>query len=221
MSLLLPALSSAREKSMRSVCSENLRQDVLAVISYGDDFDMQLPSAVDNQGVYHSVVLSSLTFANMKEYLGNASNTLYCPNLVFETGMMGGYNPQSGYTIGYSYLAAVTLPAIPQGPVMGWSGPMKTTRATNVFADANYWSSDPGKGIAAAPHTPHGGTVIPMDSVHSVPRTSPAGSKVTTSTALGAVGGNVGSLDGSVLWHSIRSMNQYEASSDDSFRGNW
>jgi prepilin-type N-terminal cleavage/methylation domain-containing protein len=221
MSLLLPALSSAKEKSRRSVCSENIRQDVLALINYGDDFDMLLPKAVDNQGDYHSIVLSDATFANMKEYLGGESNTLYCPNLVYETGKMGGYDPESGYTIGYSYLAAETIPAIPQGPSMGWSGPQKTTQSTNIIADANYWSTISGKGIAMAPHTSRGGSVISLVSVLPAASAPPAPTAVPTSTTLGAMGGNIGSLDGSVLWHSIRSLSQYQASSDGSSMGNW
>jgi hypothetical protein len=43
-----------------------------------------------------------------------------------------------------------------------------------------------------------------------------------TSTVMGAVGGNIGSLNGSVVWRSIHSMTQYPASKDGmSAFGNW
>jgi hypothetical protein len=38
---------------------------------------------------------------------------------------------------------------------------------------------------------------------------------------MGAMGGNIGSLDGSVIWRPIRLMSQYPASTDGSALGNW
>ncbi len=41
--LLLPALSSAKEKGRRAVCLSNLRQTGIAVIAYAQDFDGKIP----------------------------------------------------------------------------------------------------------------------------------------------------------------------------------
>jgi type II secretory pathway pseudopilin PulG len=239
MALLFPALSSAKEKSRRSVCNGNIRQFLGAVIMYGDDHDEYLPIATDNRGNYRSVRLSSTTFTNLVTYYLGNSNSMYCPNLVYATGTMGGYDPDSGYTIGYSYLAAVSLPAIPLGPdqVQSWTGPLKATDNGEVIADANYWcnptasssSSTSSAGtrsiqaMTVAPHTTGGGRVYAADSA-AAGRSTTTASAVTpgaSSTAGGAVGGNVGSLNGSVLWESMSKMKQYPASSTGGTLGNW
>lgn len=90
MALLLPALSTAKEKSRRSVCGENERQFVFVLTMYGADNNELLPAATDNRGDYHSIVLSSVTFSNILDYTYNESNLLYCPNLLQAVGAMGG-----------------------------------------------------------------------------------------------------------------------------------
>ena len=227
MALLLPALSQAKEKSRRSVCSENIRQVLSALTFYGMEHDELLPPATDNMNDYHSIVLSDFTFSAITNYLSGESNSLYCPNLVYSTGTMGGYNPQKGYTIGYSYLAAVQMPPTVQGPGASWPGPDKTTETIAVIADANYWSKTPSQTIAAitvAPHGSSGPLVKPLMSSPGVASSSTAASTPgpgATSAAVGAMGGNVGSLPGSVIWRPIRSMNTWPASMDGSAHGNW
>jgi len=225
MALLLPALSSAKEKSRRSVCNQNIRETLYALTMYADANEDRLPPSTDNRGEsYHSIVLSDFAFTNIVENLGGESNSLYCPNLAYATGMMGGYDPDTGYTIGYSYLAATGIPAIPQGPEpANWTGPLKATETGEVIADANYWKPS-GQPITIAPHTPNGGTVaIPMISVAGSSSTRSVSTSVApgaTSAAMGAVGGNIGSLDSSVIWQPIRAMKKYSASSDGAL-GNW
>ena len=232
MALLLPALSNAKETSRRSVCNQNIHQVIIALLLYaGDDPDGQerLPDARGNMGDYHSIVLSDVTFTKLVSYMSGGSNglggsnSLYCPNLVHATGKMGGYDPNFGYTIGYSYLAAAPLPNNVKGPDQGWMGPLKASGTGEVIADANYWSATPSQTFTVAPHTPSGSIVANFASfagsspAHSVSTTPAAG---TNSTAMGAVGGNIGSLNGSVIWQPIRSMKQYQASTDGAF-GNW
>jgi hypothetical protein len=43
----------------------------------------------------------------------------------------------------------------------------------------------------------------------------------SSSMAVGGKGGNVGSLDGSVVWEPISLMGEYPASLDGSANGNW
>jgi len=241
MALLLPALSSAKEKSRRSVCGQNIRQDLMALTMYGDGDDQgRLPPSTDNRGAYHSIRLSDFTFTNLVANLSGESNSLYCPNLVHATGKMGGYDPDSGYIIGYSYLAAAALPVIPKGPSPSWTGPLKADETGEVLADANYWNTTPSELMTIAPHTAAGGTVAtPMVSSTGRANTSPAASASNktspasmfssagsssaspfpgfptpgaTSTAMGAAGGNIGWLNGSVIWQPIHLMKQYPAS---------
>jgi prepilin-type N-terminal cleavage/methylation domain-containing protein len=226
MALLLPALSSAKEKSRRSVCGQNERQVIFALIMYGSDNRELLPSATDNTGVgYHSIVLSGMTFSNILDYTANESNVLYCPNLLQSTAKMGGYNPNTGFTIGYSYLATTELPGTPKGPDTAWTGPMNTTEASEVIADANYWSKTTTQALTVAPHTTSGSVAMTMTlataSTSSASATSTSQAAGSSSTAVGGAGGNVGSLDGSVIWEPIGRMGIYPASQDSSASGNW
>ena len=224
MALLLPALSQAKEKSRRSVCNQNIRQVILGLTMYADaDPYERLPLATDIKGGYHSIRLSSVTFSNLVEpYLSGESNSLYCPNLVYDTGTMGGYDPLTDtFTIGYSYLAAQITSAGAKGPSLVWTGPVKATENIEVIADANYWSTTDSQAMTLAPHTLRGSLVA---SAAILSTSSPASTSPTAgspSTAMGAMGGNIGSLNGSVIWRPIRLMSQYPASTDGSALGNW
>jgi len=224
MALLLPALSKAKEKSRRSVCTQNLRQNLLALEMYSRDFDDLLPSALDNQGNYHSIVLASTTYSNLVEfYLSGVSNTLYCPNLVSQARTMA-VDPGVGIAIGYHYLALVPSQPNPKGPNQVWSGPDKNDGRSEVFADANYWSQSSSVAMTAVPHRVSGGHVAALARSAAVNSPSPSPSSPVAgaaSIAFGAAGGNVGMLDTSVIWKPIRSLNQYSASSDNSAAGNW
>jgi prepilin-type N-terminal cleavage/methylation domain-containing protein len=228
MALLLPALSSAKEKSRRSVCGQNIRQDLTALTMYGaDDEQGRLPPATDNKGAYHSIRLSDFTFTNLvANYLADESNSFYCPNLVYATGKMGGYDPSVGYTIGYSYLAAQGLPLTPRGPGQDWTGPLKADETGEVIADANYWSTKSSQLMSVAPHTASGSIVATQAAAGSgIQPASAFQAPGASSTAIGAAGGNIGSLNGSVIWQPIHSMKEYPAAveldgSSGAF-GNW
>jgi len=215
MALLLPALSSAKEKSRRCVCKETQHQFLSAFVMYVDDHDNDyLPSAADNAGAYHSIRLSDNTFTNLAVYLSGETNSFYCPNLVFATGQMGGHDAK-GYIIGYSYLAIMHSSFSQKGPDV-YVGLQKASETTGpLLADANYWSMDPGATLSMAPHSPHG-SVVANAAVGM--NTTLAG---TNSAALGAAGGNIGFLDTSVFWRSIRSMSSYPAASDLSALANY
>ena len=216
-SLLLPALSGAREKSARAVCKNNMGQMLLAVSMYADANSDKLPSSADNLGFYHSIRLSDSTFTNfVSEYLNNVSGVLYCPNLDYD-GFTN--HDKFGYIIGYSYLATAMI-TTEKGPDY-WVGVTKLNgKGTNeIFADANYWSSQPigdtGISLQLAPHTSTGGNANQF--VSAAARTAAA----SPSKTLGAQGGNVGRADMSVTWKNIQNMGQYPASSQDDATGNW
>jgi type II secretory pathway pseudopilin PulG len=221
MALLLPALSTAKEKSRRAVCQSNIHQLLQSFVYFANENEDRLPSSLDNMGYYHSIRLSDETFTNLVQIAGS-SNIFYCPNIVFGPAGQGNVaqHDSYGYVIGYNYLAG-GVQGTPKGNDF-WVAPTKFTDSpTNeLIADANYWSlensagSFPG-GMKVAPHGAMGAAIV-------------RGSSFTiglkpgaTSAGIGAAGGNVGSLDFSVTWRNIRQMQTYSASSQSDGTGNW
>ncbi len=223
--LLLPALSSAKEKSRRAVCKSNLKQLYLVCQYYADDYANVLPSAADNEGYYHSVRLSDQTFTNLvANYAGGSSNIFYCPNLMFGAGSSQITNhDQYGYIIGYSYLANNVLPAT-KGADTGSLNPQRLSTApqTNIlFADANYWAPNQtafGPGQSWAPHTAMGGKMAAGSAASAAGASTVA---ATNSAGLGAVGGNILYYSDAVTWRTIGAMQTYSASSGNDAYGNW
>jgi prepilin-type N-terminal cleavage/methylation domain-containing protein len=216
--LLLPALSSAKEKARRTVCKSNLRQDYYVLSSYASDNNDFLPTAADNQGRYHSIIWGDATFTNLVvSYASSVTNIFYCPNLIFNAGTsVIGQHTQYGYTIGYSYLADDVLPTSKGADTVAGVVPINlsgNTPTNKLLADANYWVpvADSYSAMGRiAPHTASGGASSPMV----------VGAN-TNSASLGAMGGNVELFDGSVSWKSISSMQTYSASSLNDSYGNW
>jgi hypothetical protein len=104
-----------------------------------------------------------------------------------------------GWVIGYDYLA--NHPKI-MDTWWGWKSPLRLSDKgmLAVWCDANHWS--PEDGWTIVPHGANGGTFI----------TSGGG----CSTEFGAVGGNVGYIDGSVQWKRVDEMEQRSV-----YSGNW
>ncbi len=212
--LLLPALAGAKEKSRRAVCKNNMRQVMHASMMYGDDYNGYLPSAGDNHGHPETIYVSDGTYTNLIEYTSDAA-VLVCPN--FSLGSEPAHDPKKGYVIGYHYLGDVdTSGWLGNKGADFWEPPKKVTDpGTNVLlADANYWVNVK-NGLKIAPHG-KAGSILQNNS--SFTRGLPGSSSVD----IGAMGGNVAFLDGSVAWKSITSMGTHRAASDDqSAYGNW
>jgi Tfp pilus assembly protein PilE len=221
--LLLPALSTAKEKSRRAVCKANQYQLFLAVKQYSDeDQNDYLPSSADNKGYYHSIVLSDAVFSNLVELAGGNSNIFYCPNIVFGTaqGSVQQHIPNTGFVIGYSYLAE-TIYGSPKSPDYTVADVKCPTTATNeLLADANYWtgsSATPGyfpASMKVAPHTPMGAAM-------SRSSTFTVGLPGNSSASIGAVGGNVCFIDSHVEWRILPKMQTNAASSLPDAYGAW
>jgi len=208
--LLLPALASAKEKGKRAACKSNLHQALLAIHMYGMDFQDKVPSARENQNLWHAIRVSNNTWTNLVQYSGNSA-ILDCPNFRWNPAVLNRYNSSYGFLIGYQYLGDAVVPGS-QG--YSWHSPVKLTEsATNtILADANHWGSD---GLNAIPHA-KAGSIYQNSSSYFY---ALAGS---TPTSLGAQGGNVGYLDGSVVWKNIKQMSpQNQASSYVYYYGNW
>jgi len=210
--LLLPALSAAKERSRRAVCKNHMRQFYLAVHMYADDNSDFLPSSVNNKGLSDTMWISTITYSNLVENLDGDARVLDCPNIVF--GGISRFDPNYGVLIGYNYLAIV-----PQTTTKGpdfWVPPKKLTDASTniILADANYWSTDATK-LKIAPHGKNGATLQNNSSFTK-------GLMGSTSADIGAEGGNVTHLDGSIIWKHIDQMQAHPASFSSAERyGNW
>ena len=207
--LLLPALACAKEKAKRVACKNNMRQCVIAIHMYGMDSQERVPSARENAGNWHAIRISNNSWTNLVRYSGNEA-ILDCPNFRWNTNVLRRYNAQWGFLIGYQYLGD----AVVNGQQYPWYSPIRTTDSkTNVIlADANHWGED---GLMAVPHTKCGSLYQNSSSYFwTKPGTTPA--------MLGAAGGNVGALDGSVVWKTMRQMApKNQASSYAFYWGNW
>jgi prepilin-type N-terminal cleavage/methylation domain-containing protein len=205
--MLLPALSSAKEKAKRAACKGNMRQTILSVHMYGNDNQDRVPSGRDNNGQWHSIRVSSVSYSNLVAYTGNLS-IMDCPNFTF--GTQPRYDGRWGYLVGYNYLGDANMLGWPKLSGFYWHSPSKTSEAgTNyIVADANHW----GDVLTMAPHCKSG----PFQANGATfTRVASAPAKV------GAVGGNVGFLDGSTQWRSLRQMKTNYASSYVLYWGLW
>ncbi len=208
--MLLPALAGAKEKAQRVACKNNMRQCIFAIHMYGGDFQDKVPSGRENAGQWHAIRISNMGWTNLVQYSGN-QRILDCPNFKWNpTASPARYNPSWGFLIGYQYLGDAVPPGNPQ---YRWISPTKLSQlGTNtIIADANHWGSD---GLISVPHTRGGGI---SQNLHSYFYGPPG----KNAASWGAQGGNVGSLDGSVVWKSLRQMATNQASSYVFYSGLW
>ena len=208
--LLLPALANAKEKAQRTACKNNMRQCLLAIHMYGGDFQDRVPSGRENAGQWHAIRISNQGWTNLVQYSGN-QRILDCPNFRWNPGATPSrYNPTWGFLIGYQYLGDAVAAG---GQPYPWISPTRLSQSgTNVIlADANHWGSD---GLIAVPHTRGGGLYQNQHSYFYGVGAKPP-------VVYGGQGGNVGALDGSVVWKSMRQMRTNQASSYVFYYGTW
>ncbi len=208
--LLLPTLGAAKEKGRRAACKNNMHQAILAFVMYGDDNSYFVPSGRDNDNEWHALRVQNQTWTNLVKFTGN-TNILDCPN--FRYGMFNRYNAAYGFLIGYNYLGNANTNSWPLISPFQWHSPVKTTEpGTNlIIADANHW----GDGLLAAPHRSSG--PYSQGGITFITTALPAQTPFT----VGAAGGNVGYLDGSVGWKNINQMKTNFASSYILYYGMW
>jgi prepilin-type N-terminal cleavage/methylation domain-containing protein len=207
--MLLPALAGAKEKAKRVACKNNLRQCVLAVQMYGMDNNDRVPPGRENENQWHAIRVSSVTWSNLQRYSGN-DRVLDCPNFGFNEAFLRRYVARWGFLIGYQYLGDAVVPGQRDYP---WHSPLKTSETgTNIIlADANHFGID---GLKAAPHTARGSIQEQGSSyTKNLPGANPF--------SLGAKGGNVAALDGSVVWKALNRMATNQASSYYYYFGFW
>jgi len=199
--MLLPALSSATEKARRTGCQNGLHQLGLALLMYCNDNRDRLPQGFRDDGASHTIWISTNTFNGIKYYSGTYMST--CPSLA---STFQYYLYPYGWVIGYSYNGGHKKPWSGE-PNPRWVSPQKSVDdpQLTLACDLNAWAEpQSGSGWVIAPHCKAGAARangIPFLWV----------SKLTKPGDVGAQGGNVLLLDGSVKWKPLRTMTNYWA----------
>jgi prepilin-type N-terminal cleavage/methylation domain-containing protein len=212
--LLLGALSGSKERAKRISCLNNMRQMGIAALMYADDNRENLPIGVtDGQNEYPPIVPTN-TWKSFGKYA--SAQVMGCPSLP-PPFTVGGYRYDPyGYVLGFTYLGGHTL-LRDAGlfTVYGWASPITINDGGSLalFCELNVWT--PTGSQTVAPHGPNGAIYQPGDATNP----DAAG---RSSRSIGAVGGNVASLDGSVAWKPISKMNEYQLSLNvDELKGAW
>jgi prepilin-type N-terminal cleavage/methylation domain-containing protein len=219
--LLISALAGGKEQSRRTSCRSCERQFILAVLLYADDNRQWVPTGAANAPFRdeHLPVLCDATSNSLVLYLGNVQ-MFDCPGFAsyFQNDKSLQGEPEGrGYVIGYNYhgghtntpWAAVdqfSLPSQLSGSTATWVSPQRLTDSPSLVlvSDMNDWS--PIDGRTWAPHGKNGPILRGADESNKN-----LGSNLT-SAQIGAMGGNVGLLDGSVSWRNISKMHVYQGS---------
>ncbi len=212
-SLLLPALSTSKERSRRAACLNNARQFMLAAHIYATDNDDYLPKAgtdATDKKDTHTPIFSTLAATNLLKYVPT-DRGIDCPNLheSFSRGRDWRFQPDYGIAIGYHYMGGQSNTP--------WSAPAGTS---NVWVSPQRMSDDPSLTLLAdlniyaysflrilAPHTARGAIVRDEPYFDAHPE-----AYQQTPRDIGGEGGNVGRLDGSVAWKPIQQMKLYRSS---------
>jgi type II secretory pathway pseudopilin PulG len=211
--LLLPALSSAKERARRASCLNNIRQFIMAAHVYaGDSLDSLPRGGTDNYNTNdtHTPILSTATKNTLLQYT-SPLKVLDCPNLAksFEKSKDWRDHDAYGIAIGYHYLGGHWN--TPWPPVAGvtntWTSPQKTADdpALVLVADLNVYAYSFQRILT--PHTARGPVIRDEPYFEAHPE-----AYQQTPASIGAKGGNVGLLDGSVAWKDISRMRPYRGS---------
>ena len=224
--LLLPSRGGAKERAMRTSCVNNVRQFLLATHMYANDNTQRLPSGASDSKTPNGIlddsvpILSGNIRTQMVQYAGNFK-VLGCPSLgaPFNTAQ-GWFEQDYGFVLGYNYLGGhANTPWALQPGGEAWYSPQKLTDvSTNIgptsplLTDMNDWS--PGYGGSVVPHAKTGAIQAQGDF-------SNISANGASSASLGATGGNIGNMDGSVSWVKIRAMKLHSGSQQYGPDGCW
>jgi prepilin-type N-terminal cleavage/methylation domain-containing protein len=232
-SLLLPALSSAKEKGHRAACLNNMRQMGIGTHLYANDNNSTLAPATRGTNGRGTDSFTGQVGPAIAVYWTNSfgDKILDCPNLFpFVTPRFDQPPNNVATWLGYHFLGGHigtpwTQPNSADG-LLPWISPQKNMDDPSLVltADFNHWYIV-GSGYAFVPHARAGALGMPSGLGTEA---SPLFSHEINLTfgrncqQFGAVGGNVGYLDGSAKWKRITDMNNYQIfSGDDSYQGCW
>ena len=206
--MLLPALAHAKEKAQRSVCKNNMHQVGLATLMYAHDNYDNFPDAKRDNGVsWQTDWMGSNTFDYYVNRARVQTNSLTCPNKNRQ-GLWIFQKPNVGWRVGFSCCWGIptSMDGRPRSGSYGstpwpWDSPQKTTDMTPftvLLVDIISIGTDTYgtlNNVTDAPHTPDG------------PRVGPSNALIPPE-AIGSEGGNVGTVDGSVMWRRQSIMHQ-------------
>ena len=216
-SLLLPALVGAKERTRRAACKNAQRQLILALHLYADDNLQNLPRGTLNPGFRdeHLPVISTATSNAIVVYLRN-QRLIYCPSfadffnhdlsLQVELAGRGGF-------IGYNYHGGHTNTPWPSvsNSSPTWISPQRLTdpNALVLVSDLNDWCGSDQRTWA-----PHGknGPILKAGDPSNKGVVNWGANAAPRPALIGAKGGNVGLIDGSVSWRNIGQMRIYQGS---------
>jgi prepilin-type N-terminal cleavage/methylation domain-containing protein len=214
--LLLPALAGAKERAHRASCKNSMRQLTLSAHMYGgDNGDKVFPGAPNPTlpaNDDHLPVVSDTASNAIIQYVVSR-RLMECPNFGEFFAKKQAERPfeekQYGYVMGYNYHGGhINTPWPPISGSNTWVSPQKLTDASSLVlvSDMNDWS--PGYAQSFAPHGKNGPKLQTEESGAS-------------SAEIGAAGGNVGLVDGSVSWRKINLMHIYRGSQQWGNNGCW
>jgi prepilin-type N-terminal cleavage/methylation domain-containing protein len=233
--LLLPTLIGAKERARRIGCLNNMRQFSLALHLYAIDSSDALPRGYSDLGEQehrqwtrlgdpniavdeHVPVLARTVRTNLLQFAGQNERTLLCPGLGSPFSNPGGYWYRScGIVIGYNYLGGHGgTPWKSYSFTNEWVSPQKLSDDPQLvlLSDLNTWTRM--QRAIFVPHAAKGHRIVGGERMGLKP-TIPLPEEVTDfqdfhPAKFGAEGGNVGRLDGSIQWKSIRKMRVYVGS---------
>ena len=219
--LLLPALAGAKEQGRRASCKNSMRQMMLALIMYGDDNEQVLPTGASNKSIDddHLPVLSTVTSNAIVEYSSGTDKMAYCPSFAdyfVRRHFSAAFDEiEYGYVVGYNYHGGHTN--TPWPAIVGtnqWISPQRLTEDPQLVLVSDMNDFSPGYGQTFAPHGKSGPIMEGND-----PTNPSAGG--LRSDEIGAAGGNVGLLDGSISWKPISQMRIYRGSQQWGDSGCW
>ena len=214
MGILAPALSRARERARRVACMGNVRQFIIGIQAYAGDFEDHLPSGLSDYRDpedEHTPILSRAVRNALVKIIGD-ERCLSCPWLRKPFDVPGGWyyvfeGEDYGYVIGYNYLGGHKGTPWPKmAPANAeWKSPQRSfdKPSTPIVTELNAWST--GEMMTFAPHGASGAI---LEAGHS----GNASLEGAPSEQIGAVGGHLGLLDGSVYWKHIKDMKIYRGS---------
>jgi prepilin-type N-terminal cleavage/methylation domain-containing protein len=217
-SMILPAIAFVRESARRIACASNQRQLFMGAQNWSADHDGRLPVAdrktkslnsfTDRNGTDHISWVSESFYDVFANHQGMELHQFTCPNRGPEFVKFEGKNPERA-RMGFYIMWGRDI-AKWKNKYAPWVSPQHMFHpspmsmiVTGDIIESGTWKPP----SSSASHTHTGGTGF--------------GPKAGTPTQMGADGGNLGYLDGSVFWVQMKQMERHDASSGGSVSGWW